>query len=188
LHCFLIDHITPLQPATPRLRGCAIITIPPVPDLVRNTKANSDDEIDPQDGHYVIKRRVKRSVQAETLVRRLDDLRHSRIFEEGGQWRGRHRKVIPNQPFPATKGYAYRLPLSGLLQPPVQYSANNFAYASIVALSPDPAQISSNGRKHPDENLSDESFFDEYSEGILAQYIENLDLEDDQEEVSSQDG
>lgn len=98
------------------------------------------------------------------------------------------RCSIPNQPFPATKGYAYRLPLSGLLQPPVQYSANNFAYASIVALSPDPAQISSNGRKHPDENLSDESFFDEYSEGILAQYIENLDLEDDQEEVSSQDG
>jgi hypothetical protein len=75
-----------------------------------------------------------------------------------------------------------------LLQRPVQYSANDFADASIVAFSPDPAQISSNGRKHPDEKLWDEGFFDKYSEGILAQYIENLDLEDDQEERSSQDG
>jgi hypothetical protein len=75
-----------------------------------------------------------------------------------------------------------------LLQRPVQYSANNLADASIVAFLPDPAQISSNGRKHPDEKLWDEGFFDKYSEGILAQYIEELDLEGDQEERSSQDG
>lgn len=63
-----------------------------------------------------------------------------------------------------------------------------FADASTVSLSPDLSRILSSGRKHPDEKLTDKSFFDKYSEGILSQYIENVDLEDDQEEMTSQDG
>lgn len=35
--------------------------------LVRDPKANSDDELDPQGGPYVVRRRVERSVQAETM-------------------------------------------------------------------------------------------------------------------------
>ena len=42
--------------------------------LVCDSRANSDDELNPQGGHYVIKRRTERSIQAETFFRSLDDL------------------------------------------------------------------------------------------------------------------
>lgn len=51
-----------------------------------------------------------------------------------------------------------------------------FAGASIVAWSTDPSQVSSNGRKHPDEKSTDEDFFGKYPKAIVAQYIENLEF------------
>ena len=63
-----------------------------------------------------------------------------------------------------------------------------FANVSIVALSPDTSQILINSKKHADEILSDKRFFDKYAEGILNQYIRNLEVADDQEDASSQDG
>lgn len=63
-----------------------------------------------------------------------------------------------------------------------------FANAGIFAISPDPSQILINGKKHSDEKLTDEDFFDNFGEIILAQYVQNLDNEDSQESISSQDG
>ncbi|KAK9893166.1 hypothetical protein P389DRAFT_191778 [Cystobasidium minutum MCA 4210] len=76
-------------------------------------------------------------------------------------------------------GYAYRLLLPGFF--------NDLSDASTVALYPDPSQILSNGRKHPDEMLTDKDFFDKFAEGILVQYRKPR-FGDDQEEMSSQDG
>ena len=160
--------------------------------LVCDPKANSDDEVDLEDGHYVIKRRLERSVQAETFFRRLDHLRRSTILKEGGQWRERRRKIISNQPpsvfpqLPKAMPIDYYSPeffndLSGPQQ-------TTFANVSIVALSPDTSQILINSKKHADEILSDKRFFDKYAEGILNQYIRNLEVADDQEDASSQDG
>lgn len=159
--------------------------------LVCDPKVNSVDEIDPQDGQYVIKRRVERSVQAGIFVRRLDNLRRSSILREGWQWRGRSRKVIPNQPLstlthvPKAMPIDYYSPdfyndLSGVQQA-------MFADASTVALSPDPSRILRNGKRHPDEKLTDKDFFDKYAEGSCLS-IGNVNLGDDQEEMTSQDG
>lgn len=158
--------------------------------LVCDPKANSDDEVDLEDGQYVIKRRLERSVQAETFFRRLDHLRRSTILKEGGQWRERRRKIISNQPpsvfpqLPKAMPIDYYSPeffndLSGPQQ-------TTFANVSIVALSPDTSQILINSKKHADEILSDKRFFDKYAEGILI--IRNLEVPDDQEDTSSQDG
>lgn len=152
--------------------------------LVCDPKANSDDEVDLEDGHYVIKRRLERSVQAETSFRRLDHLRRSTILKEGGQWRERRRKIISNQPpsvfpqLPKAMPIDYYSPeffndLSGPQQ-------TTFANVSIVALSPDTSQILINSKKHADEILSDKRSFDKYAEGILTQYIRNLEVPDDQ--------
>lgn len=44
--------------------------------------------------------------------------------------------------------------------------------SQIVALSPDPSQISTNGEKRADEKSTAEDFFDKYADGILAQYTQ----------------
>lgn len=54
-------------------------------------------------------------------------------------------------------------------------------------MSPDPSQILRNGRKDPDEKLTDKAFFDKYLVDILSQYVEHVDSKDDDEDMSSQD-
>jgi hypothetical protein len=159
--------------------------------LVRDPKANSDDELDSTDGQYIIKRRLERSVQAETFFRRLDQMRRTGVLQEGGQWRERPRKVIPDQPLSDFPQLPKAMPID-------YYSPNffnglssrqkqTFADASIVALPPDASHILVSGNKHVTERLSDKAFFDKHAEDILEAYTINSDSDNDQEESLSRD-
>lgn len=81
-----MDHLTTFQLAAARLKFLRQNRYPRrYQMLVCDPKANSDDEIDPEDGHYISKRRLERSLQAETFFRRLDELRRSTVIKGGGQ-------------------------------------------------------------------------------------------------------
>lgn len=142
--------------------------------LVSDPKANSDDELDPQDGSYVIKRRPERSIQAEIFFRRLDELRKSFALREGTQWRQRIRKVIPDQPMSVLHQLPRNMPID--YYSPEFYNAMSnrqksiYCDISILSFPLDVSHILSTGRLHADEQMDDNAFYTKYASKSLAAY------------------
>ncbi|KAH9475967.1 hypothetical protein JR316_0011532 [Psilocybe cubensis] len=158
-------------------------------DLI-NPKATSDDEYDPVQKVWIIRRRPERSPAAEAFIRMLDVQREAyAIAKSPSSWKERRRVVpISGQPLTAFPAIPRGMPLdyfySGFfnnLQPRLRYDCAVLK----LSLLPLPLIHHSFDFEHPDVRLSDRAFNLKYK-AVYEDYhiIRKEDIENDADDES----